>query len=349
MKNSENKKILFLALSGIGNVIMQLPAIRELKKAHPTWHITVWVAPRGTHALVATEPSIDEVIEMPIKASVSQHLRQILELRKYHFDIGIVLSPGQLVKSAAYLMLAGIPVRVGNTYSFRGNPHSQLFLTDAIEEDAAIHDIEQNLLLLTPLGIKPNSVPYYSLDIPEENKKEAEKILKSSSSFLVGVHPGSAAGFEWKRWPLERFSEVAKALVRENPHTRILIVGGKDEEQQKHELLKMMNADEEIAYDVTASLLTTAAIIQKCNLFVSNDSGLMHIAAAVGVPTLGLFGPTDETQTGPRGKNSFTLRASDTAAVYNTEQSYSFGNTPHENMLGITVEKVIGKIHQIEI
>jgi lipopolysaccharide heptosyltransferase II len=345
MKNSGNKKVLFLALSGIGNLVMQLPTIRELKKAHPNWHITIWVAPRGTSTLAHTEPSINEVIEMPIKASVSQHIKQVLQLRKRNFDIGIVLSPGQLMKSAAYLALAGIPKRIGNTYPTKNNSHSKLFLTDTITENIHLHDIEQNLLLLTLLGIEPNPVPYYSIEVPEENTQEAARIVKSTDSLIIGMHPGSASGFEWKRWPLDRYAEVARILIQENPHARILVVGGKDEEDQKQALVDMINKDKEAAQSITAPLLTTAAVIQQCNVFISNDSGLMHIAAALRVPTLGLFGPTDEAQTGPRGKNSFTLRASDTAAVYNTEQAYSFGSTPHENMLGITVQMVIDRVH----
>lgn len=349
MKSSENKKVLFLALSGIGNVIMQLPTIRELKKAHPNWHITVWVAPRGTKDLLVTENAVDDVIEMPIRGSLLQHAKQVLKLRKQNFDIGIVLSPGQLLKSAAYLKLAGIPQRIGNNYPFRGNLHSHFLLTNSREEDASLHDIEQNLLLLESLGIQADPVPYYSLHIPEENIREAEALVPQSSSFLIGIHPGSASGFEWKRWPLERYAEVARMLRAENSSVRILVVGGKAEQEQKDKLVELINTDGEYAQAVTASLLTTAAVIKKCNFFLSNDSGLMHVAAALDIPTLGLFGPTDERQTGPRGKNSFTIRASDTAAVYNTEQSYSFGNTPHESMLGITVEKVVGKIRQIQL
>ncbi len=351
MKNSEHKKVLFLGLSGIGNLVMQLPTIRELKKAHPAWHITLAVAPRGTRALAEAEPSIDEVIEIHTKASLSTHAKQVLQLRKRHFDIGIVLSPGQLLKSAAYLRFAGIPMRIGNTYPLQNNQHSQLFLTDTVREDPNLHDIEQNIRLLEHLGIQPAPVPYYSLTIPEENKQEAEKITKSlpSGASYVGMHAGCAPGFEWKRWPLERFAEVAKKLIEDHPDVRILVFGGKDEEKQNQDLVQMINTDSKIASIVSAPLLTTAAVMQTCRLFLSNDSGLMHIAAALNVPTIGLFGPTDETHTGPRGKNSFTLRASDTASVYNTEQAYSFGSTSHESMLGISPQLVFDKIGQMEI
>lgn len=346
MQNLESKKVLFLALSGIGNLVMQLPTIRALKKAYPAWEVTVWVAPRGTKEIAKTENAIDHVIEMPIKASPLQHITQILKLRKEQFDIGIVLSPGQLLKSATYLKLAGIPVRIGNTYPFRNNLHSSLFLTDPVNEDPTIHDIEQNLLLLEPLSITPEPVAFYSLEVPQEHIQESKQLLPSLSSTVIGIHPGSAPGFEWKRWPLKRFANVAKELIKKNPDTTFLIFGSKDEQAQKEELVNMINDELEnkVAYAISASLLTTAAAMKSCTFFLSNDSGLMHIAAAVGVPTLGLFGPTDEAQTGPRGKKSATLRLSDTTSVYNTERSYLLGNTPHESMLGITEEMVLNKI-----
>src|SRR5688572_28448349 len=113
-------RVLIVARSGIGNYLMQMPAIKALKEAHADWHITVWVAPRGTRALVENDPHVDEVIEEHYKQSLAGHAHLIMRLRKEKFDIGIVLSPGQLVKSAAYLYLAGIPRRIGSAYSFRG-------------------------------------------------------------------------------------------------------------------------------------------------------------------------------------------------------------------------------------
>lgn len=391
MKNLEgNKRALFLSLSGIGNLIMQLPTIEALKKAHPTWHVTVWVAPRGTKELAESQPYIDEVIEMQASglpaglagrfSAVMQHVKNILTLRKNHFDIGIVLSPGQLLKSAAYLKLAGIPMRIGNTYPYKNSPSSSRFLTHAIDEVENLHDIEQNLRLLEPLGIQPEQVPYYSLKIPQENLEEAKSYNLKATSY-IGIHAGCAAGFEFKQWPVERFAEVAKALLHKNPNIQFLIFGGPDEEDQKRALATMINASslpspvlgegedegklvampaphpnplpiwergttgsDLFAHSISASLLTTAAIIHRCNLFISNDSGLMHVAAAVGVPTIGLFGPTDEALTGPRGPKGFIVRAEGTKPVYTTENRISLGASPHTSLLAITPQMVLGKI-----
>lgn len=345
------KRVLFLSLSGIGNYLMQSPAIALLKRAHPDWHITVWVAPRGTRPLAEADPNIDEVIEMPKQGSVRDHLGRIQRLRQKKYDIGIVLSPGQLLKSAIYLYLAGIPRRVSNSYPLGKNPTSRFLLTDAVSEDETLHDIEQNLKLLEPLRIwNPESgIRNYTLLIPEKNKQQAQELLKKlaipQNKLLVGIHAGSAPGMAFKRWPLERFAEVAFELIQKH-NAHVLLFGGPDEAEQKDHLKQLIGPRAHVSI-ISASLLTTAAILQHCRLLISNDSGLMHLAAAAGVVTIGLFGPTDEKKTGPRGVHSSTIRAPGTSAVYNTETNINLGSEPHTSMLAITPQMVLDTILRI--
>lgn len=337
-------KVLFLSLSGIGNYLMQSPTIAALKKAHPDWHVTVWVAPRGTKALAENDPHVDQVIEMPIKTSVSGHILQIAALRKHHFDIGIVLSPGQLLKSAAYLFFAAIPKRIGHTYPLLKNEHSSFLLTDAIDEVDATHDIEQNLYLLQVLGIRDKENKQYELSLPPNARQTANQMFLAlkipDNKLVIGIHAGSAPDFIWKRWPLDRFASVAKTLIAtKNAH--ILIFGGSNEESQKQELATLIGSDYSI---VSADLLTTVGIMTHCDYLISNDSGLMHVASASGVKVYGLFGPTDEAKTGPRGRNAVIIRAPGTTTVYDTEQNYNLGSSPHETILAITPEMVLDKL-----
>jgi ADP-heptose:LPS heptosyltransferase len=203
--STQPQKVLFLALSGIGNFLMQSPTWQTLKKVHPDWQITLWVAPRHTKELAQLDHDIDHVIEAPIKNSLLGHLKTLRRLRRQHYDIGFVLSPGQHFKSAAYLYLAGIPRRVGHTYPLRQNPHSKFLLTDAINEADSLHDIEQNLRLITtsapgkPLvltdkhqGLRRRSD--YQLPIT----KNTPYYVMSNNRKPIGFHPGSAANFLWK-------------------------------------------------------------------------------------------------------------------------------------------------------
>ncbi len=354
MISTSLQRVLLLSLAGIGNYLMQSVAIQALRQAHPDWDITVWVAPRGTKPLAAHDPSVDHVIEHPITGSYREQLAFIRQLAAGHFGVGIVLSPGQLIKSAAYLFLARIPTRIGHMYPLLGTTTS-LLLTDAVVETPNMHDIEQNLHLLEKLGIPSKDWvgTSYVLTIPEEARREAQTIMRGLNipvdKPLLGIHAGSAPHFLWKRWPLENFATVAKELItKRNMH--IILFGGPNEEDQKQqlrELIKQMlpitNYQLPITI-VTTSLLATAALMQQCQAVVSNDSGLMHLAAASGVKVYGLFGPTNEHETGPRGTKSFVIRTAGTSPVYNTEHSFNLGSKPHDSLLALTPDQVLAEI-----
>lgn len=346
MQNSaDNPHILIVALSGIGNLIMQIPMINALKTAWPQSRITVWVAPRGTRTLAENTPSIDEVIEMPIKTSLSGHLQNIRRLRELSADIGIVASPGQQIKSAAYLFLAGIPTRVGHTYPLAGNSTSSFLLTNAISEKENTHDIEQNLALLGAFQLPIPEIPYYSVTIPAEATAKAQERINNlhidPTKPIIGFHAGSAPDFLWKRWSLENFAALGRQLI-EKYNAHILLFGGKDETTQNETIKKLINKD--CVTSIQTDLLITAAVMQKCRLVVTNDSGLMHLSAASGVETFGLFGPTDEKKTGPRGPKSHVIRAEGTKPAYDTEKNYNLGQEPHKTILAITPEMVLEKI-----
>lgn len=345
----QNKRVLILALSGIGNFLMQSPVFAGIKKAHPNWHITVWVTPRGTKELAENDPNTDAVIEAPSKQSLSDHLKLLHRLRREKFDIAIMLSPGQLIKGALYMFLTGIPVRIAHQYPFRSNSSSSFLLTHSIPEDPSLHDTEQNLALLKLLEI-PYPLPptHYSLSIPSPAIQKGQELYSQLNippgKIIIGLHPGSARGFEWKRWPVENFIIVAKTLI-EKHNAFILIFGGLDEKEAAQQLAT--NLKPNAALINTPSLLITTALIQHCKLFISNDSGLMHLAAAAGVTTLGLFGPTNETHTGPRGKASHTLRAPNTQPVYTTEKAPSLGSNPRASLLALKPEQVLSKISEL--
>lgn len=344
MSDSSNQapKVLVIALSGIGNLLMQLPAIQSLKKTHPSWNVTVWVAPRGTKAIAEANPYIDKVIEGPIKHSLFGHIKAISEFGKMNFDIGIVMSPGQLIKSAAYMKFAGIPKRIGHYYPFLGRQTS-IFLTDAVKEKQGLHDIEQNINILEPLGIPKPHDRSYSLHIPVEVQKKADEKWQElhipSGKNIIGIHPGSADNYKWKRWPVENWIKLGQALVNKNAH--ILIFGGQEEEDIKQHIHASLSNQSTV---VASPLLVSAALIRRCNMFISNDSGLMHIAAALGTKTYGLFGPTDEKLTGPKGNNSHVIRAPGTAPSYNTEENTFADTDTHPSMKKITPELVLERI-----
>ena len=325
---------------------MHSPVFEQIKTKLPGSKITVWVAPRNTKQLAGINSFIDNVIEHPIKNSLLFPFKHSLQLAKEKFDVGIVLSPGQLWKSAVYLFLAGITKRIGHKYPYLFVNQSSFLLTDTIEEDDELHDIEQNLRLLKLLKINSNELKtkHYKLNIPTAYNIKAQTLLSKlnipANETFIGIHAGSDANSLWKRWPVSNFAKVCNTLTEEN-NSHILIFGGPKEKKLNQLLKSQIGKNASI---ISADLITTAATIKKCTLFISNDSGLMHLASAAGTPTLGLFGPTDEKHTGPRGPKSFVIRAPSTKPVYHTEKNFDLGQKPHPSILAITPKFVLDNI-----
>jgi heptosyltransferase-2 len=329
---------------------MQSPTIALLKKQYPHSFLTTWLAPRSTKQITQCLPAIDHVIEAPIKQSIANHLHLTKKLRRLNFSTGLVMSPGQLIKSAAYLFLSGASQRIGHQYPLFNKKQCRLFLTQAINEDPALHDIEQNLNLLKPLNIPlPKQPVTYSLNLSPKSEQEADLIFNElgikDPKKIIGLHPGSSPDHIWKRWPSQNFIALGRHLAQKT-NAHILIFGGPQEEKIKQAIAQSLGPSH--ASPISSDLLTSATLIKKCNLFISNDSGLMHVAAALKVPTLGLFGPTNENQTGPRGKICFTLRAPHTSPTYHTEKNYRLGSKPHPDIKALQVNQVLAKIKSID-
>lgn len=341
---SNPRHYVVLSLSGIGNYLMHSSVFRAIKIDQPSSSITIWVAPSNTAVLAKANPDIDHVIKAPTRRTIFGHLQQVRKLRHLSADTGLVLYPGQHWKSALYMFLAGLNTRVGHRYLYLGNPDSSLLLTDSVAIDPAKHDVEQNLSLLSPLGIPiPSSLQPYYAPVPGYYQQQAEALLKrlkrssAPDKILVGFHPGCAPDFSWKRWPPDNFARLAKPLVKHH-NAHIIIFGGGLELPMMKKLRRLIG--QQHSSIISTHLLTVAAVMKHCHLFIANDSGLMHLASAVSVPTIGLFGPTDEHRTGPRGQNSLALRAIGTTPVYDVDRNFSLGTEPHPSLLAITPEQV---------
>lgn len=336
---------LLLSLSGIGNYLMQSSVFRAIKTHQPDASITVWVAPRNTAVLAKANPDIDHVIKAPIRRSLPGHLSQIIKLRRLSADVGLVLYPGQHWKSSGYLFLSGIDHRVGHRFPHLGNPDSSLLLSAAVPVNPQLHDVEQNQALLPPLSIPiTDSLKPYYVHIPPYHSRQAINLLyrirhaPGADKILVGLHPGSAPDFSWKRWPLSNFASVSRSLIKRH-HAHILIFGGTQELPIMKQLRHLIGSQHSSI--IHTHLLTVGAVISHCRLFIANDSGLMHLSAGLSVPTIGLFGPTDELRTGPRGIGSAALRAPGTSPVYDVNTNFSLGDEPHPTMLSITPSQVL--------
>ncbi|MDB9822861.1 lipopolysaccharide heptosyltransferase II [Deltaproteobacteria bacterium] len=307
INKSEINRILIRATNWVGDVVMTLPALEAVKDCFPESTVTVlakpWVMP-----LFKSHPMVDDVLPLGkgegLFTGLAEIRRVIFQIRRQRFDLAILFQ--NAFEAALIAYLCGIKYRVGyNT------DHRTLLLSHALRKDDKImscHQVEYYLNLLRAMGCNAK------LKDPELFVfEEYESIILSTLSeggvtqrdFLLGLSPGASFG-PAKRWPPDRFAALADMAV-EKWGAKVIIFGSQGEKGICAEVSDKMNHSSMDLCGKT-ELGEAMALIRRCNLFVSNDSGLMHIAAALSVPLVAVFGSTDPVATGPRGTKTKIVR-----------------------------------------
>jgi heptosyltransferase-2 len=285
------------ATNWLGDAVMSLPAIRAIRDVFPHAHLAVlarpWVAD-----LYSRERSIDRVIPYAAVRGVRARREFAARLRAERFDCAILLQ--NAFDAALMAWMAGIPERIGYSRDGRG-----LLLTRAIAVpdpgDIPRHERFYYLELLRRAGMMERfpAADEIRLDgIPEA--REAGKAYLQSLGIdgpAVGVSPGAAYG-NAKRWLPERFAEAAARLGMP-----VLIFGSQSERALCGEVAAWLAQAKVPSHNLAGetSLREFIDLAAACHVFLTNDSGAMHVAGALGVPTVTVFGATDETGTGPTG------------------------------------------------
>jgi lipopolysaccharide heptosyltransferase II len=299
-------KILVRATNWIGDAVMSLPALRALRTRYPDAHIAVlakpWVA-----ALYEEERSIDDIVPLdgvPGLRDWGLKLKAASTLRNEGFDLA-VLFPNSF-ESAAVAFLIGAKRRIGFARDSRS-----FLLTDAIplpvKGEIPKHERFYYLEMLRRAGIIDllPDVSEIRLDGAAAARTRGEALLAVRGIGLpvVGVSPGAAYGGA-KRWLPERFAEAAAQLA-ERTGSSVAVFGSAGDKSLCGEVAAACGGMNLAGATTLREFIDMTA---SCNLFLTNDSGAMHIAAALGVPSVTVFGPTDETATGPSGAHARLLR-----------------------------------------
>jgi heptosyltransferase I len=295
MENTSCPRILIVRLSAIGDAIHGLPVLCALRDHFPTAHLS-WVVERRAAALLRGHAALNELIELPrgwLK-SPAEVLRLRRRLRQRRFDIAIDLQG--LTKSAIVARLSGARRRIGFGDS-KGRELSRWLNNERVHAPAA-HIIDANLQLLAPLGITSPAVRF---DVPlaAADAQAVDAMLRHlgiAEPFAV-INPG--AGWPSKLWPPGRFAAVAEHLGR-NRHVPSLVVWAGDEERGWAETIATGSGGYAQVAPPT-SLTELAALCRRAAIFVGSDTGPLHIAAAVGTPCVGLYGPMPAERNGPYG------------------------------------------------
>lgn len=308
------RSILVVSIAGIGNTILATPLLRALRQHYPAARIDLLVWNRVAGTPVDGSGVVDHVLTVPRRTV--DRLRVLFGLRAAHYDLALTVFPSNKPAYHVFAFLTGARMRVAHAYR-GGWRRGEWLLTDRIAAQERLHDVDQNLALLGLLGISPavsERVPFFH--VGKEDHAWADAWIRDQhleGTCLVGMHPGAGTDISvmhWqglhKRWPMERFADVARRLIRDNGCT-VLLTGGPEEEILKEEVRQASGVSGRVLA-VSATLPRTAALLSRCSLMISNDSGLMHVAAAVGVPVLAIFGPTQAGRTAPVGARHRVVR-----------------------------------------
>lgn len=306
-------KILVNALSGIGDALMFTPALSILKRELPDAQIDAFVMFKGVQDLCESLDEIDDVYYHDmITSSKISNLRYIYSLRKNEYDISINVYPSNRKEYNIVNMLIGAPKRAGVKYIRKDRLNLGFLNNFRIEENDDLHCAEENIKQIENLlNIKADEIPSLNFPIPKEEEQFAEEYLKSmnilDTDFIIGIHAGCSVlkNHINRRWSPENFAELISKLI-EKKNAKVLLFGGPDENELKGNIVSKVGSTQLINVE-TKNLRETAAVIQCSDLFVTNDSGLMHIAAALGCKIVPIIGPTNENYIHPWKTESKTV------------------------------------------
>jgi heptosyltransferase-2 len=294
-------RVCLRATNWLGDAVMSLPAIRAVRTVFPHAHIAVvarpWVAD-----LYAREPAIDRVIPYTAQKGLRAKFDFAAQLRAERFDGAILLQ--NAFDAALITWLAGIPERIG--YNRDGR---RLLLTRAISVpepgDIPRHERFYYLELLRRSGMieRLPADDAIRLEGIDDTRAQGEAHLRALNidGPVVGISPGAAYG-NAKRWLSERFAEVARRF----PGNTALVFGSAAERDLCQSVAAQLPGSRNLAG--ATSLREFIDLAAACRLFLTNDSGAMHVASALGVPTVAVFGATDDVTTGPTGPLARVVR-----------------------------------------
>jgi len=303
INNQGIKKVLVAAPNWIGDAVLALPAIARVRELFPASRITISGLPHICE-LFRESPYVNDM-----RIYSGSLLSTVSDIKKCGFDLAILL-PNSF-RTALIVYLARIPLRCGYNRDGRG-----IMLNMAIKVDARTKKLPQTEYYM-------NIVNYIFGDgvfSGEQKRKEwlhlsqgelqhANEILHNfnipSGSLIIGINPGAAYGSA-KRWHPERFALLCRTLV--NTHNAKVIVFGSQQEMNIAAEIVNLSQVPVISMAGKTSIRELMSLIKQCSIFVTNDSGPMHIAAALNIPIVAIFGSTDPEKTGPMGNNHIVIK-----------------------------------------
>lgn len=298
------RRLLIIKPSSLGDVAHALPTVAALRRRFQTARLT-WLVKREWAEVLEGNPDIDEVLAVDL--SFSGWPAAIQRVRAGRFDLVVDLQG--LLRSALLSKVSGAPVRVGFANGREGSPW---FYTDRVPVPIlGMHAVDRYLLIPRFLGASAEPPPVSDFPLPADPAADdrVSALLASehirSGTVLVAMNP--TARWATKQWSPASCAETADRLQQQGDVRVVLIGGGEDRVVGERVIRHMRTVPIDLIGKTTLKELI--ALLRRALVLVTNDSGPMHLAAAVGTPVVALFGPTDPARTGPYGPGHVVLRS----------------------------------------
>ena len=330
------RRILLIKPSSLGDIVHAMPTLFALRERFPDAEVT-WLVKRQWVALVEVLKGVDHVCA--VEQGLMGWLGRVPDLRAAGFDLVVDLQG--LFRSGAMAWLTGCSRRVGFANAREGSP---FFYTQRVAvPTGSMHAVDRYLLVTEALGAARPKEPRFEFIDRAEDRQAVETLLTAAG--LAGVLPWVAmnvsARWETKRWPPQHFAEAADQLAEAG--IPIVFMGGPAERPETRAVMARMRTK---AVDLTGQTPVglLPSLLRRAAVLVTNDSGPMHIAAAVGTPVVALFGPTDPVRTGPYGRGHVVLsNPVECRPCFRRECSRA---VTLECLTGVTSEQVVRAVQQ---
>ncbi len=342
------RRLLIVRLSAMGDIIHALPAATALRQAFPEATIGWAIEERWAELLCTLHtprsgprspqrPLVDRIHTVNTavwRSSLlsSQTWQQVAaglsELRAMRYEVAVDFQSA--ARSALLARWSGAPVIYGAAQP-RENVASMFYTRQVIARGA--HIVEQNMSLAEAVAGRPLPAPRVEFPHDESAEGEWDRRLKDMGEFAL-LNPG--AGWGAKQWPAERYGDVARRLAECGLKSLINFGPGEEDLVRAAEA-----ASAGAAAGIACSLTQLIALTRSARLFIGGDTGPMHLAAALGVPVVAIFGPTNPARNGPFGTRSIVLRSPFSATTHARRAQ------PDEGLLGISPDEVVAAARQL--
>jgi len=338
------KRVVVRGTNWVGDSVMTVPALRALHRVLPNANITLAIRP-GAKGIFSEADFIDDVLVYNRKNAFSV-IPQVREWRRRNFDLAVLFQ--NAFEAALIPFLAGVPVRLGYATESR-----QALLTHSLELPdwrSSRHEVFYYLYLVTALeqmlfgsssicGAEPDA----SISISETRRAEAYDLLRAygirEDDSVVAICPGSINS-RAKRWPAEAYAALADRLIESQ--RQVVLIGSQGEAEVSQEVVSRMR-HEPVVLTGKTTLDQVTAVLATVDLIVTNDTGPAHIGAALGRPTIVIFGPTNPLTTRPFSPNAEVLRHPPECAPCMLRDC----PIDHRCMTAITVDEVFERSHAL--